>query len=183
MSEARTGSGLSGLGHIVVRVAGALSAVCGALAAGMIVLAVAITVQMIWVRFLLNQSTVWQTEAVVYLMVAATMIGIPYVQRLRGHVSVDLLPMMLPESWRRALTVVTMLVAMVVVAIMVFYGFELWLIAWQRGWTSDTVWAVRLWIPYLALPVGFGLFLLQLIADMIALLGGAETTIQYEDEE
>jgi TRAP-type C4-dicarboxylate transport system permease small subunit len=47
---------------------------------------------MIFVRFVLNQSTVWQTEAVVYLMIAATMIGLPYVQRLRGHVNVDLCP-------------------------------------------------------------------------------------------
>jgi hypothetical protein len=37
--------------------------------AAMIVIAVAITCQMIFVRFVLNQSTVWQTEAVIYLMV------------------------------------------------------------------------------------------------------------------
>ena len=64
----------------------------------MIVLAVLITCQMIFVRSILNESTIWQTEAVVYLMVGATLLGLPYVQRLRGHVSVDLLPMLLSPA-------------------------------------------------------------------------------------
>ena len=55
-----------------------------------------------------------------------------------------------------------------------FYGFELWYVAWERGWTSDTVWGVSLWIPYMAMPIGFGLFLLQLVADLVALLLGIE---------
>jgi hypothetical protein len=36
------------------------------------------------------------------------------------------------------------------------------------GWRSDTVWGVRLWIPYLALPHGLRAVLLQLIADLVA---------------
>jgi TRAP-type C4-dicarboxylate transport system permease small subunit len=59
----------------------------------MIVISVAITCQMIFVRFVLNQSTIWQTEAVIYLMIAATLLGLPYVQKLRGHVNVDLMPL------------------------------------------------------------------------------------------
>ncbi|MEM8754308.1 MAG: TRAP transporter small permease, partial [Pseudomonadota bacterium] len=34
----------------------------------------------------------------------------------------------------------------------------------------DTVWGVRLWIPYLSIPIGFGLFLLQLVADLVAVI-------------
>ena len=44
----------------------------------MIVLAVLITCQMIFVRSILNESTIWQIEAVVYLMVGATLLGLPY---------------------------------------------------------------------------------------------------------
>jgi hypothetical protein len=36
---------------------------------------------------------------------------------------------------------------MVIVAIMLFYGYEYWHFAWERNWRSDTVWGVRLWIP------------------------------------
>ena len=43
-------------------------------------------------RFVLNLSTAWQTETVIYMMVGATLIGLSYIQLLRGHVNVDLLP-------------------------------------------------------------------------------------------
>jgi TRAP-type C4-dicarboxylate transport system permease small subunit len=136
--------------------------------------AVAITCQMIVIRFVLNGSTVWQTEAVIYLVISATLIGLPYVQRLRGHVNVDLIPISLPPRARFGLAVLTSLLSISIMAIMLWYGFEYWHFAWDRGWRSDTVWGVRLWIPYLAIPVGFALFLLQLIADFVALLTGAD---------
>jgi TRAP-type C4-dicarboxylate transport system permease small subunit len=63
---------------------------------------------------------------------------------------------------------------------MVFYGFEYWHFAWARGWTSDTIWGVRLWIPYMAIPVGFGLLLLQLIADLVAVLLGIDKPFGLE---
>ncbi len=88
-----------------LRAVDALSGFCGLLAALMIVASVLITCQMIVVRFVLNQSTVWQTEMVIYLMIGATLIGLPYVQKLRGHVNVDLLPIWLGNRARRLLAV------------------------------------------------------------------------------
>ena len=41
---------------------------------------------------LLKRFDHWQTEAVIYLMVGATLLGLPYVQKLKGHVNVDLVP-------------------------------------------------------------------------------------------
>jgi TRAP-type C4-dicarboxylate transport system permease small subunit len=151
----------------VIRTIHAISTICGVAASAMIFAAVLITCQLIWVRFVLNLSTIWQTEAVIYLMIAATMIGLPYVQKMRGHVNVDLIPMLLPKGLRKALAIFTLGLTIAIIAIMAFYGFEFWLLAFERNWKSDTVWAVPLWIPYLALPVGFGVFLLQLIADLV----------------
>lgn len=135
---------------------------------------------MIVIRFVLNGSTVWQTEAVIYLVIAATLIGLPYVQRLRGHVNVDLIPLSLSPGLRFAMSMVTSILSIAVVALMLFYGYEYWHFAWERGWRSDTVWGVRLWIPYLAIPIGFGLFLLQLIADFVAVLIGADKPFGLE---
>ncbi len=158
-----------------------LSIVAGVCASAMILAAVAITCQMIFVRFALNGSTVWQTEAVIYLMIAATIIGLPFVQHMRGHVNVDLIPLALPEPFRFYLAVFTLAMSCLIVAVMFFYGIEFWYLACARGWMSDTVWAVRLWIPYLALPIGFGLLLLQLIADLIAVILKIETPYGLEE--
>jgi TRAP-type C4-dicarboxylate transport system permease small subunit len=158
-----------------------LSTLAGWSAAGMIVAAVAITCQMIFVRFVLNGSTVWQTEAVIYLVIAATLVGLPYVQRLRGHVNVDLIPLSMSPRARFILAVTTLSLSIAIVAVMVYFGFEYWHFAFDRGWRSDTVWGVKLWIPYLAIPIGFGLFLLQLIADLVALLTGVDKPFGLED--
>ena len=158
-----------------------LSTLAGWSAAGMIVAAVAITCQMIVVRFVLNGSTVWQTEAVIYLVIAATLVGLPYVQRLRGHVNVDLIPLSMSPRARFILAVITLSLSIAIVAVMVYFGFEYWHFAFDRGWRSDTVWGVKLWIPYLAIPIGFGLFLLQLIADLVALLTGVDKPFGLED--
>lgn len=164
-----------------LRAVAALSTLAGWISAAMIVASVFITCQMIWVRFVLNGTTVWQTEAVIYLMIAATLLGLSYVQRLRGHVNVDLVPLAVPRRARKGLAVVTLTLSIVIVAVMLWYGYEFWHVAWARGWTSDTVWAIDLWIPYLALPVGLGLFLLQLVADLVALLLNIDAPFGLED--
>lgn len=165
-----------------LRLVAAISTFAGWCSAAMIVAAVCITCQMIFIRFVLNGSTVWQTEAVIYLVVAATLIGLPYVQRLRGHVNVDLVPLALPPKARMAMALVTLSVSILIVGLMLYYGYEYWHFAWDKGWRSDTVWGVRLWIPYLALPVGFGLLLLQLIADLVAVVIGVDKPFGLEDQ-
>lgn len=164
-----------------LRFVAAISILAGWCSAAMIVAAVFITCQMIFIRFVLNGSTVWQTEAVIYLVVAATLIGLPYVQRLRGHVNVDLIPLALPIKARTLLAYLTLTLSILIVGVMLFYGYEYWHFAWERGWRSDTVWGVRLWIPYLSIPIGFGLLMLQLIADLVAVILGVEKPFGLED--
>lgn len=167
--------------NLFLRAVAALSTVAGWCSAAMIVGAVAITCQMIFVRFVLNGSTVWQTEAVIYLAIGATLIGLPYVQRLRGHVNVDLIPLMLGKRGRYVMALGTLSLSIAMVAIMLWYGYEFWHLTFERNWKSDTVWGVRLWIPYLAMPVGFGLFLLQLIADLVAVVLKIDAPFGLED--
>lgn len=166
-----------------VRIVGGISTVCGAIAALMILASVLITCQMIWVRFVLNASTIWQTEAVTYMMIAATLIGLPYVQHLRGHVNVDLVPMLLNPLWQKLLSLLVLASSIVVIGVMAWHGYELFHVALERGWRSDTVWGVKLWIPYIAMPLGFGLFVLQMIADIVASIWCDEAVLEHGDLE
>ncbi|NOR62469.1 MAG: TRAP transporter small permease subunit [Rhodobacteraceae bacterium] len=156
--------------NVFVTVVQSISSVAGWSAAAMIFAAVFLTCQMIFVRFVLNGSTVWQTEAVVFLVIAATLIGLPFVQQQGGHVNVDLIPLALRGRARFALAILTLSLSAAITAVMAFYGYEHWHLAYTKGWTTDTVTAVPLWIPYLSLPIGFGLLLLQLASDLVALL-------------
>lgn len=167
--------------HPVLRIVNRLSEIVGVIAALMIVVAVGITCQMIYVRGVLNQSTVWQTEAVIYLMIGATMLGLPYVQRVRGHVNVDLLPLMLPSTLRRGLAVLCLVLTLATMLVMVYYGFELFHFAWSRGWGSGTVWNPPLWIPYVAMPIGFGLYFIQLAIDLWAVVIGEDAPFSLKE--
>lgn len=142
----------------------------GILAASMVLVAVVITCQMIFIRYFLNGSTYWHTEAVVYLILAATLLGLPYVQKLKGHVNVELVPMLLPPTGRKFLMIVSFSAAISVLAIMTYYSADLVYVSFTKGWTSETVWGPPLWIPYITMPIGFGLFALQLIADLFEVL-------------
>jgi TRAP-type C4-dicarboxylate transport system permease small subunit len=167
--------------NLFLRIVAGISTLCGWISAAMILSAVFITCQMIFVRFVLGVSTIWQTEAVIYLVVGATLLGLPYVQLMRGHVNVDLLPMWTKGALRKGLAFLVLGASIVIIGTMAFYAYEMWHFAWQRGWRSETIWGPRLWVPYLALPVGFGLYLLQLGADMYAMAFGIERPFGLEE--
>ena len=161
----------------------AISTVAGWVAATMIVVAVAITCQMIFIRFVMNGSTVWQTEVVVYLVIAATLVGLPYVQRLRGHVNVDLLPLYLSHRWRLRLALLASLVALGFCLLVLWNGIEWWWEAYDGGWTTDSMWRARLWIYYAALPIGMGVLCLQYVADIYCLLTGRDMPFGMDPEQ
>ena len=87
-----------------------MSRVFGVVAALMILISIVIICQMVFVRAVLGQSSIWQTEFVTFSLVAATFIGAPYILLTRGHVAVDVVPLMLRPAARRVLVVASNLV-------------------------------------------------------------------------
>ena len=47
-----------------------------------------------------------------------------------------------------------------------------WYEAYSELWRSNTVWRARLWIPYLSMPVGLGLLILQYVVELICVVTG-----------
>ena len=127
---------------------------------------------MVVMRYFMNASTVWQTEFVIFALVAATFIGSPYVLLVKGHVNVDLLPNYLGDKGRRILALIASAAGLLFCVILAWKGFDLLHEAWSKNWTTDTVWALPLWIPYLAMPIGIGILSLQYVADIMAILVG-----------
>lgn len=151
-----------------------LSQFCGFIAAALVGLAILVVCQMVVMRYILNASTVWQTEFVTFALVAATFIGSPYVLLLRGHVNVDLLPLYLGQKGRFVLALLACFGGLSFCALLTWAGYELTYEAWEGGWRTDSVWALQLWIPYIAMPIGIGLLCLQYVADILSLVTGRE---------
>ncbi len=138
----------------------------GVFAAGLILLSVGVVCQMVFVRAVLGQSSIWQTEFVTFSLVAATFIGAPYIQLTRGHVAVDVWPIMAASGTRRWLHLVGYTAALVFCALFFYASVPWWHEAWERTLTTSSIWRARLWIPYLAVPVGLAVLCLQFFAEI-----------------
>jgi TRAP-type C4-dicarboxylate transport system permease small subunit len=156
--------------HAVRRV----SQLCGIVASALIALAVVVVCEMVVVRYVLNQNTIWQTDFVTWSLVAATFIGSPYLLLTRGHVNVDLLPIYLGPGKRYWLALASIVMALAFCIVMTVLTARFWLESWEQRWVSDTMWRARLWIPYSAMPVGLAILTLQYVADLYSLVAGRE---------
>jgi TRAP-type C4-dicarboxylate transport system permease small subunit len=150
------------------------SQLCGVVAAALIALGVLVVCQMVFIRYVLNQNTIWQTDFVTWSLVAATFIGSPYVLLTRGHVNVDVLPHYLGKRARWWLALASILMSLAFSIVLAVLTTLLWHEAWEQRWVSDTMWRARLWIPYSAMPIGLGILTLQFIADLYCLAIGRE---------
>jgi TRAP-type C4-dicarboxylate transport system permease small subunit len=160
-----------------------ISRLLGFVAAGLIAAGVLVVCHMVFVRYVLNQNTIWQTDFTTYCLVAATFIGSPYVLLSRGHVNVDVLPHYLGDRARFRLALFAAIMSFLFAAVMAVLTFQFWLEAWNQRWVSDTMWRARLWIPYSAMPIGLGILALQYIADIFKLVTGREPPFGLKPRE
>ena len=155
-----------------VRAMRAISQLCGFIAAGMIAAGVIVVCEMVILRYVFGQSTIWQTDFTTYCLIAATFVGSPYVLMTRGHVNVDILPHYLGPKGRRWLAFTSSFVTIAFAATLAVLTFNFWMEAWDQKWVSDTMWRARLWIPYASMPIGLGLLTLQYAVDIACLATG-----------
>jgi len=149
-----------------------LSKACGAVAAVSLAAGCIVVCHMVLVRYVFSQPTIWQTEFVTFAVVAATLLGSPYVLLTRGHVTVDLVPHYLSARPRRYLALAASILAWAACAVLAWTGGQYFHEAWEFGWRTESVWGPPLWIPLLALPVGLGILTLQYMADILCLVTG-----------
>jgi TRAP-type C4-dicarboxylate transport system permease small subunit len=151
-----------------------LSRLMGVISAALLLAAVAAVCHLVFVRYALNESAIWQHEFVTFSVIGATLLGSPYVLLKRGHVNVDLLPHYLGHRGKLVLALFASLASFLFCAVLTYYGYSFWHESWVNDWRAETVWAPPLWVPYAFIPLGFGLTALQYLADILALLTGKD---------
>lgn len=160
-----------------------LSRASGVFSTLLILLSILVVCQMIFVRAVLGQSSIWQTEFVTFALIAATFVGAPYILMTRGHVNVDLLPLILGHSGRVLLALFSALIALAFCILLLWNSLAWWHEAFAENHVTSSMWRARLWIPYLSVPVGIGLLCLQYIADIICVLTGREMPFGLKPED
>ena len=148
------------------------SKLLGYLSAFFLMIGVLVVCHMVFSRFVLNAPTSWQTEFVTYILLASTFLGAPWVLLTRGHVNVDLLPLMLGPRARFLLCIFAYSSSTILCLLLTFFSVEFWHEAWAAGWSSDTMWGPKLWKAYIAMPIGFFAISLQYFVELICLITG-----------
>ena len=144
----------------------ATSRAFGVAAAGLILISIVVICQMVFVRAVLGASSIWQTEFVMFAIIVSTFLGAPYIMLTRGHVAVDVVPLMISTSARRRLYVLGGAISLAFCGFFLYASVSWWYEAWHLNLTTPTIWRARLWIPYLAVPIGLALLCLQIFADV-----------------
>src|SRR3954453_6159471 len=122
-----------------VRAMCAISQLCGFIAAGLIAAGVIVVCEMVILRYVFGESTIWQTDFTTYSLIAATFVGSPYVLMTRGHVNVDILPHYMGPQTRYGLAVSAAATTLLFAVVLAVLTAEFWWEAWSNKWVSDTM--------------------------------------------
>lgn len=139
----------------------------GVLAAALLLVACIVVSLSVVTRYVFAASTVWQSEFVKYAIVAATLLGSPYVLSVGGHVGVDLFAERLGRTGRRMQTTLAGVIGLVFCGVLGFGAGKYFLEAWLNNWVTESVWAPPLWAVLAPFPVGIGWLCLQYVADLL----------------
>lgn len=159
---------LSAIGRVLTfRWATWLSELTGYLSAVALVAATFVTAHGVFVRYVLRESTIWQTEMTIYLLMFVTFVGAAYGLKHHAHVGVDLLVDRVRGRAQLVWRLITAVLCLAVVLVVLWTAFDMWYEAWQGGHRSHTAWRAPLSIAYATLPVGMLLIALQYVAMIL----------------
>lgn len=105
-------------------------------------------------------------EVSAYAFVALTFLGLAYTLQTEGHIRITIVFDRLPQKAKPLIRLISDLLTVVFLIVMIISSFRLWVESFILGPTSPTDLHTPMWIPQIVLPLGFLLFLLQLLVRL-----------------
>ena len=102
----------------------------------------------------------WAEELTLYVMVWIVFVGSSVAIRTRGHIAIDLLPLVLSPAGRRRLAIFVTLTVLVFLAVFFYYSAQHTLRVRAVGQVTPVMQA-PMWLAYLAMPAGSALMILR----------------------
>jgi C4-dicarboxylate transporter DctQ subunit len=136
--------------------------------AGLFILITALIVTYeVVMRSLFNAPTEWVIEISVYLIVVAGFLGLAVTYAEDKHIRVDLLTSRLPARTGKCLEIAVGVVALAFSLVFLVESWDMVATSLALDRTANSSIRMPLWIPQAALPIGFGLLLLQIIRRIL----------------
>jgi TRAP-type C4-dicarboxylate transport system permease small subunit len=119
-------------------------------------------------RYLFKAATDWQDEVAVFCIVGAVFLAGAWVQAQRGHIGIEAVASILPDSINRVRIVV---VDFLTLAFCAFFAWKSWTLfheAWVDNMTTSSTFSPPLTIPYGLMAFGMTLLVVQLMLQLAA---------------
>ena len=124
----------------------------------------------------------WYSAVAEYCLLFSTMLGAPWLVRLKSHVVVESLTMAVPATMRRIIAKAVYLLCIVLSFLFVYYGYTEMAGAFASGDLDLRFIDMPKWILYLPFPVGFALlavaFLTANVIGAMVFMGGIDAMPQ-----
>ena len=151
------------LGKILAWTIDAMTNLTGWIAALSLVAAAIIVTEGVIIRKVFGISTIWQTEASIFLLMFVVFTGAPFVQKSEHHLNVDLVIIHLSPKAREWTIIVVSIISAILAAVLAWYAWPMWWETVVNNEHSESLWGPPLWIPCLFLPLGMTVLFLQYI--------------------
>jgi len=119
-------------------------------------------------RYLFGASLTWAGELTIYLFLWSTFFGAAICFQEERHIAVNLLLRRAPPRWARRGRIAAHLVSLFFLAAVAWHGYRYLRLVAELGERSIDL-DIPMWLPYLAIPVGFG-FAAWLVLERLILL-------------
>ncbi len=121
----------------------------------------------VFMRYVFTKPTIWVDEVSAITQIWATFIASAYALKHKNLIVIDIAFRDTDSILRKISETFSLLVIILVSAVTVYYGFELWLHSTQRGHTTDSYLAIPKWFTQASIWIGFSLLLIQAIAEIV----------------
>ncbi len=121
-------------------------------------------------RYIFNRPFAWSDEISAYIFLSHCLLALAYATYREAHVAVEMLLVHFPPRVQFVINLVGYILALMCIAVVMYYGLILFYQYFIQGWHSDTEYAFILWPFVMMVPLGFLMFGLQCFSRINAIV-------------
>ncbi len=125
-------------------------------------------------RYLFGASTLIADEYTGYGFAIVILSGLMYAHRSGALLRVDFGVNLLGSGWRTGALVLASLASLALASFSAYAGYRAWALSWLFNSSSSFTSATPLWIPQIAMPIGFVLLAVSFAEEAVSRLYGVD---------
>ncbi len=132
-------------------------------------------------RYGFSYSITWASELSVYLFLWGIFFGATYCFKLDAHIFIGFLVESVKKKLAKKIMIFTKTISIIFLGTVSYYGYEYLLLVIELEETSIDL-EIPMWIPYLVIPISFGLSAYVVLDSLIKLVKTPYTEISFNNE-